>query len=90
MITFARKRRSNRVQINCEALELAIASAVKGCHPRCEPFIGVFIERFAPKSPEDTNWAVKGIRFGKAERQNCSAALTVIIERLKQEFEISD
>jgi hypothetical protein len=92
MMSLARKRSSgsSREQIKCETLEVAIATAVKSSDPRCEPFIGVFIERRTPKSRDDANWAVKGVKFGKAERQNCNAALSVIVERLKREFEISD
>ena len=85
MISFARKKRkSTREQIKCETLEVAIATAVKGSDPRCEPFIGVLIERLTPKSRDDTNWAVKGIKFGKAERDNCKTALSVIVQRLKR------
>ena len=92
MISLARKRSSgsSREQIKCETLEVAIATAVKRSDPRCEPFMGVFIERCTPKLRDDTNWAVRGIKFGKAERENCNTALSVIIERLKREFEISD
>jgi hypothetical protein len=92
MISLARKPRSvrSREQIKCETLEVAIATAVKRSNPRCEPFIGVFIERRTPTSGDDTNWAVRGIKFGKAERENCNTALSVIVERLKREFEISD
>jgi hypothetical protein len=92
MISLARKPRSvrSREQIKCETLEVAIATAVKRSDPRCEYFIGVFIERRAPTSCDDTNWAVRGIKFGKAERENCNTALSVIVERLKREFEISD
>jgi hypothetical protein len=92
MISLARKPRSgsSREQIKCETLEVAIATAVKRSDPRCEPFIGVVIERRTPKSRDEANWAVRGIKFGKAERQNCNAALSVIVERLKREFEVSD
>jgi hypothetical protein len=89
MISFARKR-SSREQIKCETLEVAIATAVKSSDPLCEPFIGVFIERRTPSSRDDANWAVRGVKFGKAGRENCNAALSVIIGRLKREFEISD
>ena len=90
MVSLARKRRSvsSREQIKCATLEVAIATAVQRSDPRCGPFIGVFIERRTPKSRDDANWAVKGVKFG--ERQNCNAALSVIVERLKREFEISD
>jgi hypothetical protein len=92
MISLARKRRSGgaREQIKSAVLEVAIATAVKRSGPSCEPFIGVFVERSAPQSRDDANWAVRGVKFGKAERENCNAALSVIVERLKREFEISD
>ena len=81
---------AHREQINSAALETAIATAVKSSDPRCEAFISVFLERATPKSRADTNWTLKGIKFGKAERESCNAALSVIVERLKREFEISD
>jgi hypothetical protein len=92
MVSLARKQRSvgSREQIKCATLEIAIATAVRSSDPRCGRFIGVFIERRYPKSRDDTNWIVKGIKFGKAERDNCNTALSIIVERLKREFEISD
>ena len=79
-----------REQIKCTTLESAIATAVKSSDPSCEAFIGVFVERATPTSRAETNWTLKGIKFGKAEREPCNAALSVIVERLKCEFEISD
>jgi hypothetical protein len=62
---------------------------VKRSNPDCEPFIGVFVEPNASKSNNEANWAIKGIKFGRAERELCNAALTVIVERMKREFEIT-
>jgi hypothetical protein len=81
---------SSRAPIKCAVLEAAIATAVKRSNPSCEPFIGVYVERNAPQSSDDANWTLKGIKFGRAEREPCNAALSVIVERLKREFEISD
>lgn len=67
---------------------MAIASAVKAFAPDCKPFIGVIVEQRAPNSPDDTNWTIKGIKFGTAERKTCSAALSVVVTRLKREFQI--
>jgi hypothetical protein len=87
---FSSKQAShNREPIELKVLETAIANAVKAFSPNCKPFIGVIVERSAPSSPEDTNWTVKGVRFGTAERETCSAALSVVITRLKREFEIA-
>lgn len=79
-----------REAIKRATLEAAITAAVKRSNPSCEPFVGVFIERISPNSSDEANWAVKGIKFGKSEREQCNSALSVIIDRLKREFEIAD
>jgi hypothetical protein len=89
MISLAIKR-SSREQIKCSTLEVAIATAVKRSNPSCEAFIGVFVKRSAQKSRDDANWDIRGIQYGKAERENCNAALSLIVDRLKREFEICD
>lgn len=52
--------------------------------------MGILVERIGRSSSDETNWAVKGVKFGKSEREQCNSELSVIIERLKQEFEIVD
>ena len=79
-----------REAIKRAALEAAITAAVKKSSPSCEPFVGIFVERVAPGSADGANWAVKGVKFGRSEREQCNSALSVIIERLKREFEIAD
>ena len=79
-----------REAIKRATLEAAIAAAVKRSNPNCEPFVGIFVERVAPNSSDEANWAVKGVKFGKSEREQCNSALSVIIDRLKREFEITD
>jgi hypothetical protein len=80
----------SRDRIKSTALEIAISTAVKKSDPSCEGFMGVFVARSTPKSRDDANWVVKGIRFGKAEREHCEAALSVIVARMQQEFEVAD
>jgi hypothetical protein len=79
-----------REPIERAALEAAITAAVKRSNPNCETFVGVLVERVARSSTGEANWAVKGVKFGKSEREQCNSALTVIIERLRREFEIAD
>jgi hypothetical protein len=79
-----------REPIGRAALEAAITAAVKRSSPSCEPFVGILVERIGRSSSDETNWAIKGVKFGKSEREQCNSALSVIIERLKQEFEIVD
>ncbi len=79
-----------REPIRRAALEAAITAAVKRSSPSCEPFVGILVERIGRSSSDETNWVVKGVKFGKSEREQCNSALSVISERLKQEFEIVD
>jgi hypothetical protein len=96
MLAFAFNRVSNfpepvtREAIKRAALEAAITAAVKKSNPSCEPFVGIFVERVAPSSADEANWVVKGVKFGRSEREQCNSALSVIIDRLKREFEIAD
>jgi hypothetical protein len=80
-----------RDRIERTILEDAITAAVKKSGCSCEAFVGVMVERVvARKALNDANWAVKGVKFGKSDREQCNSALTVIVERLKREFEITD
>lgn len=79
-----------RTSISRAALELALAEAVRRRDPRCEGFMGIFVERVVPGSPDGANWAVKGVRYGKAERMSCNAAISTCVEEGQLEFEVSD
>jgi hypothetical protein len=83
-----KRRASDRKRVPRETLERAITVAVKNSDPQCEPFVGVLIEHHGPKSPADTNWAIKGIRFGRADRGKCSAALAIVVNKMQGKFEL--
>ena len=80
----ARKRRA----IARAALELAIVDAVRQSDPECKALIAVIIERVVPKSPEGANWAVKGVKYGSAERDRCSGAISSCVEAVQRDFDI--
>jgi CspA family cold shock protein len=80
----------NRTSITRAALELAIVEAVRESDPECKALIGVIVERVVPKSPGGANWAIKGIKYGKAERDRCSVAISRCVEEVQREFEVSD
>jgi hypothetical protein len=80
----------NRESISRDALQEAIRAGVMKADPSCESFIGVIVERLNPKSNEEPNWAVKGVRYGRADRDKAHVALTTIVERLQREFRLSD
>jgi CspA family cold shock protein len=80
----------NRASITRAALELAIAEAARESDPECNALIGVIVERVVSKSPGSANWAIKGIKYGNAERDRCSVAISKCVEELQREFEVSD
>ena len=72
------------------ALERAITERVKNSRAECEEFVGVIIEHVKPKQPGDANWGLKGVMYGKANRETCAAALSTLVAEGQQEFELSD
>jgi hypothetical protein len=76
-----------RSAISRERLESAIAEAVKS---ESDGFVGVVVQRIQPKSRTDPDWAVRGIQFGKADRDKSSEVLAGVVERMQREFSLSD
>lgn len=83
-------RQERRVSMTTPELELAIAEAVKKAAPGCEDFVGVIVRRETPKFYLDPNWAIRGVRFGIADRKIANEALATVVERMKREFLLSD
>jgi len=76
-----------RVSISAPELESVIAQALKAA-PGCEGFIGVFIKPKKPESDPDSNWEVRGLKFGNANRETVQEALATVVTRLQQEFKL--
>jgi hypothetical protein len=85
-----RWRKDRRATITPAELELAIAEAVRKTAPECQDFIGVIVHRRTPKIRLDPNWAVRGVRFGKADRKMVDEALAIVVEQLQQEFRLTE
>ena len=83
-------RKEPRVSMTIPELELAILEAVKEAAPCCEEFVGVIIRHEAPKSRLDPNWAIRGVKFGNADRKMVNEALATVVERMQREFLLSD
>jgi hypothetical protein len=71
-------------------LEVAITNAVRASDPECSIFVGVIVERITPRSRVEASWTVKGIRYGRADRNQCDAALAKVLKSLQLEFDVSD
>jgi cold shock CspA family protein len=71
-------------------LEQSLADAVRSVAPECQAFVGVIIERVVPEKPGGANWAVKGVRYGRADRDRCEAALGMSLREKQLEYVLSD
>jgi hypothetical protein len=50
----------------------------------------VIVRHETPKSHLDPNWAIRGVRFGNADKKLANEILAAVVERMKQEFRLSD
>lgn len=71
-------------------MESAITEAVRKADPAFETFAGVIVGRETSKAPFDVNWAIRGVRFGNAEREKAGQALATVVERMQHEFSLAD
>ena len=79
-----------RTWITRAALEQTLVETVRDSDPECEGLIGIIVERIVSASPDRANWAVKGVKYGKAERERCGAAISKCVEDSQREFEVLD
>jgi hypothetical protein len=84
------KKKPEKNQASRSDLEKAITDAVKNFDPGCDKFVGVIIQRETPKSRLDANWAVRGVKFGAADRAKSLKAIEMIVERMQHDFDLSD
>lgn len=91
-IKSASERRSggDRKSISRADLEKMLAEAIRTSHPDCKRLVGVIVEKVTPASPGEAGWAVKGVKYGNADRSQCAAALSIHLNQLQREFRIED
>jgi hypothetical protein len=83
-------RNGSRSLIASANLESAITEAIRKRAPGCESFVGVIVEPTRPKSRFDANWAVRGVKFGRADREKVNEAIATIVESMQREFSLAD
>jgi hypothetical protein len=79
-----------RKSIARSSLESELAEGVRQSGPECERFVAVIIEKVIPKERGGPNWAVKGVRYGGADRERSNAALSTLVVTRQQEVELGD
>lgn len=90
---FLRKKSEDhpvRKPMTREALEQSLTEAVRASHSEFESFAGVIVERIVPEQSGGANWAVKGVKYGKADRYRCGVVVSHCTEEAQLEFELSD
>jgi hypothetical protein len=83
-------RNGSRSPIASANLESAITEAIRKRAPGCESFVGVIVQPTRPKSRFDTNWTLRGVKFGKADREKVIEAIATIVESMQREFSLAD
>jgi hypothetical protein len=90
ILTRRKKSDSERSSISREGLESAITEAVKQADPAFETFAGVLVQRETPKADSGVNWSIRGVRFGKVDREKSGQALATVVERMQRKFSLAD
>jgi hypothetical protein len=80
----------DRVSVSRANLQSAITEAVRKSEPDCEAFVGVLIKPETPKTRYDANWAIKGVKFGRSDRDKSSKAMATIVQRMQRDFKLSE
>ncbi len=80
----------SRKPISRVEMQAAITEAVKKAGPDCEPFVGVIVDRTKRSSLAEANWAIRGIRFGRADRNKASNVVNRIVQRMQCDFNLSN
>jgi hypothetical protein len=83
-------RKGNRTPIASANLEAAITEAIRQRAPGCESVVGVIVQQTRPKSRFDANWVVRGVKFGRADREKVNEAIAGIVEAMQREYILSD
>jgi len=79
-----------REQANAAKQHWQTAHQYSEFDPSCEAFVCIIVERAKPNSRLDANWGIRGVKFGKANRDKSNEALTSIVERMQHEFSLSE
>jgi hypothetical protein len=76
-----------RQSMAISALEEKITEAIRGT-PGCEAFIGVVLMKVKPSSSFEANWGLRGVKYGRTDRDIVNRALNEIVHSTKKNFEL--
>lgn len=71
-------------------LEKAMLETIKASGPECESFVAVIVEKMVPAQLGDANWRIKGVKYGRADRERCGPAIAKCERRMQLAFALVD
>jgi CspA family cold shock protein len=77
---------ADRKLISRADLEQSLADAVREISPECGAFVGIIVDRILPETAGGINWTIRGVKYGKADRGKCDAALSMWLQKKRQEY----
>jgi len=83
-----KRPRKTREPLARAELEHMLAEAVR-YDSQCKAFVGVVIRPVIPARSGDVNWAVRGVKYGNADRDRCAAALWRRVAEAQQLYELA-
>jgi hypothetical protein len=75
-----------RQSISVTELQSAISHAVRKYDSACDGFVDVIVQPETPKFRFDANWSIRGVKFGKSDRNKSTQAVATIVSRMQREF----
>jgi hypothetical protein len=84
------RSQNDRAAKTIPEIESAIVEAVRSAAPDCRDFVGVIVRQKTPRSRQDVNWELQGVKFGKADKKRANDALHGIVKQMQREFRVTD
>jgi CspA family cold shock protein len=81
---------ADRTLISRADLEQSLTDAVRKISPECGAFAGIIVDRILPETAGGINWTIRGVKYGKADRGKCDAALSMWLQKKRQKYTLID
>lgn len=80
----------DHVSVFRSVLEQSLGDAIRGRDRECSGLVGVIVEPATSDAANGANWAVKGVQFGRVDRERCSAVIASCVADLRSKFQVSE
>lgn len=80
----------DRVSVFRSVLEQNLGDAIRDRDPECGALVGIIVEPATSDAAYGANWAIKGVKYGRADRDRCSAVIASCVLDLRSKFQVSE